>query len=405
MGNVLTNTRGYLADLPRKLRRGLLRAVKAITKSGEPVAFSAVFSVASGFSFPATFSVIEFPGLLFCHIVRITSGDKVVTCWRDEGHLRAYLEAFQTKSGVSSTPDFVGPAVEAKYPETPWWKVWTKLAESSPKEWIVGLLAILGAFLGVRDYLAVFLATPEVAISYTDDAHIDTVEGAQFIVPLAVRSEVRFAPAYVTFVRQEIQAPGGATKPVVLSREILPNLAAGVSESVNISGTAPKFSGKRRAPDIYEFSIKAQARAGLLRGTKNLDAPAHELWVWPSAPLVAPPTVVEAAGNICRLDGLAYISKPKPQGLDAEFIAAAPTGELDRMNVSAAANSVPRFLQTDSPPTRTIKVEFRTPPFDKFQEYSYHILLYAPGAVTKASCEKLAPGVEVYFGEPILEEK
>jgi hypothetical protein len=122
MWKALNAARNYLAALARKLRRGLFRAAQAISKSGEPVAYSAVFSVASGFSFPSAFSVKEFPGLLFCHIVRTASGDKVVTCWRDEGNLRAYLGVFQTKAGVTSRPDFNGPAIEAKYPETsrPW---------------------------------------------------------------------------------------------------------------------------------------------------------------------------------------------------------------------------------------------------------------------------------------------
>jgi hypothetical protein len=207
MWKALTNARSYLAALPRNLRRGLLRAVQAISKSGEPVAYTAVFSVPSGFSFPAAFSAKEFPGLLFCHIVQTASCDKVVTCWRDESNLRAYLRVFKTKAAVSSALDFDGPAIEAKYPEIPWWKVWTTLGESSPKEWIVGFLAVLGAFLGLRDYYAVFFAAPEVAISFTDEAHVDAVEGAQFAVPLAVRSEVRFAPADISFVRHEIRGP------------------------------------------------------------------------------------------------------------------------------------------------------------------------------------------------------
>src|SRR6266480_78958 len=129
MWKALTAARIYLAALPRKVRRGLLRGVQSISKRGEPVAYSAVFSAASGFSLPTAFSAKEFPGLLFCHIVRTASGDKVVTCWRDEGHLRAYLGAFQAKAEVNSPPDFDGPAIDVKCPETPWWRVWTKLGE------------------------------------------------------------------------------------------------------------------------------------------------------------------------------------------------------------------------------------------------------------------------------------
>lgn len=114
---------------------------------------------------------------------------------------------------------------------------------------------------------------------------------------------------------------------------------------------------------------------------------------------MAPPTVVDAAGNICRLDGLVYVSKPKPQGLAAEFIAVAPLGELERMNVSAASNTGSQFYHADTASTTTLKVEFRTPPFDKFQIYSYQILLYAPGAVTRKTCEKLSSQIEVHLEE------
>ena len=403
MWKALTAARFYLTTLPRKLLGGLLRAVHTITKSGEPVAYSAVFSAPSGFSFPAAFSPTEFPGLLFCHIVRTASGDKVVTCWRDEGHLHAYLGVFQKKAGVSSASDFAGPAVEVKYPEIPWWKVWAKMGEYGPKEWLVGVLAILGAVLGLRDYLAVFCAAPEVAFSYADDAHVDTVEGAQFIVPLTVRSEVRFAPANISFVQHELQATGGTSEVVSLSREILPNLSAGSSESVNVAGTAPVFSRNQRSPDIYHLSIKAAASAGLLRFTRLLKAPPRDVWVWPSAPLVVPPTVVSAAGSMCRLDGLVYVSKPKPQGLTAEVIAVAPLGKLDRMNVSAASNNAFQFYRTDTASTTTLKVEFLTPPFDKFQKYNYRILLYVPGVITEAGCEKLVSGIEVHLEEPIPE--
>jgi hypothetical protein len=189
------------------------------------------------------------------------------------GLSRCNSGGLKPKAGIHSSPDFDGPIGEANYPETPWWNVWKKLEEYSPKERIVGLLAILGAFLGLRDYLAVFLAPPEVAISYPDAAHVDAVAGAQFVVPLAVRSEVRFAPAYVSFVQHEVRLSGGALKSVSLSRDTLPNLAAGVSEPINISGMAPEFSRKQWSPDVYHFSIGAQASAGFVRGRRLLDAP------------------------------------------------------------------------------------------------------------------------------------
>ena len=169
MWKAITSTEKYLASLPANLRRTLVRTVQKITKSGSPVAYSALFPVSSGFSFPATFSPNEFPGLLFCHIIRGSSGDKVVACWSDEDHFRAYVKKFGTETGmntagVSATPEVEGAAIEVQYARVPFWKFWKKLEEYSVKELAVGALVLLGVFLTIRDNSALFFAAPDVII-------------------------------------------------------------------------------------------------------------------------------------------------------------------------------------------------------------------------------------------------
>jgi len=405
MSKMLSAASNYIAVLPGRLRRALQRAVQAVTKSGEPIAYTSVFSVAAAFSFPATFSSKEFPGLLFCHIVRAASGDKVVACWRDQGHFLAYLGSFQSKAGVAGPPEFEGPTVEVKYPETPWWNIWKKLGEYRPKELLIGLLAVVGALLGLRDYFAVLFARPDVHISYTDDGPLNVVEGAQFSVPLSVTSQVRFTPAYVTFAQPQMRLSGGQAIPVAISREILPNLATGVTDTVNLSGTAPAFSRHQMSPDDYQLSVMGHARAGLVRPIGNLEIPNHEVRVWPASPLVVPIKLARAAGTICSFDGEAYISKPQVQGLDAEFLVEAPITELEGINVTAPATTAAISYGTDDPPMRTKKFEFRTIPIDKFEKYTYKIFLYAPSSVTPSSCEGLAPNIKVHFLDPMPEVK
>jgi hypothetical protein len=149
MSKTFTATRAYLASMPRRFRRAFIRAIQKLTKSGSPVAYSTVFSVPPGFSFPEAFSLEELPGLLFCHVIRSASGDKVTACWVDEDHSRAYLKTFSTKTGMntvalSAGPESEGAIVEVEYPETPWWKLWKKLEEYSIRELLIGLLAITG---------------------------------------------------------------------------------------------------------------------------------------------------------------------------------------------------------------------------------------------------------------------
>jgi|SRR5580692_574785 hypothetical protein len=382
------------------MQRTLARIIRSFAKSGSAVPYSSVYECAKGFLFQPAFSVSDFPGLLFCHIVKDSLADKVVTYWIDRDHFEAYGEAFRQRTSLSGLVDLAGAVIGTKYRQTPWWKFWEALDHYSAKEWILAIFAVMGAFLGIRDYLAVLIATPDVAISYPDNGRLDVVEGAQFAVPVTVESEVRFAPVEIEFTSAVIQASAGQVHPLSLDQSVLPNLGSGQSQSIKVTGGAPTHIQGARSPDVYSFSIGANAKAGILRRQKHVDGPRREVWVWPSNTVWPPPAVSQAVNKMCELDGVVYVSKPHPRGLLAGFSVAAPRDEITQISVTAAYNSTPTLFRADTGATTTQKLEFQTPPFDKFfQEYRYKIFLYSSGAVTSASCANLSKGLDVTMEE------
>ena len=374
-----------------KLRKLLADMRKAFKKKDAQIPYFAVFTKSATISFPPDFSAASFPGLLFCHIVRGSTSDQVITYWRDEEHFKAHSPAFLSGVGLTGQSG-CGLVVDLKQQSV---SVWERL---SLKEWVLGIFALAGAILGIRDYLAVLIAAPDVTISYPDFGRLDVVEGAQISVPVTVWSQVRFASAKVSFSLASMQL-GITSKQLNLDAAVLPNLASGQSTSVKITGTAPGHTETQESPDVYILSIEAKAKAGVLWPSGQIHAPSREVWVWRAAPSAPHPTVVRAVGQVCESKGLVYVSKPSVSGLDAEFVLNSPRDVITEMSVTAAANSSQRISQAETASTTTRKIAFRTPPFDKFQEYHYNLILYSSKAVARSDCETWVGALEVNLQE------
>ncbi len=255
-------------------------------------------------------------------------------------------------------------------------------------------MATSGACLGIRDYLAVLIAAPDVAISYPDSGRFDVVEGAQITVPVTVWSQVRFAAAKVSFSSESMQL-GTTSKQLNVDAGVLPTLASGQSASVKITGASPGHRKMQEPPDVYTLSVTAAAEAGALWPSRQIHAPSREVWVWSAAPSAPHPKVLQAVGQVCESKGLVYVSKPSARGLDAEFILNSPRGVITEMSVTAAANSSQHVSHADTASTTTRKIAFHTPPFEKFQEYHYSLILYSSKPVTQSDCETWTRALEV----------
>jgi len=373
-----------------KLRKLFANIRQALKKRDAQIPYSAVFTASNTISFPLDFSAASFPGLLFCHIARGSPSDQVITYWRDEAHFRAHSPAFLSRVALNGQSGG-GFVVDLKQQGVPLWKFWERF---SLKDWVLGIFAVAGAIIGIRDYLAVLVAVPDVAISYPDSGRLDVVEGAQITVPVTVWSRVRLASAKVSFSLASLQL-GAISKQLNAEAGVLPNLASGQSVSVKITGAAPGHSKMQESPDVYTLSLKATAQAGVLWPSAQIHAPSREVWVWRAAPSAPHPTVLQAVGQVCESKGLVYVSKPSVRGLDAEFVLNSPLDVITEMSVTAAANSSQRVSRADTSTTTTRKIAFHTPPFDQFQEYHYNLILYSSKPVTRSDCETWARALEV----------
>ena len=270
---------------------------------------------------------------------------------------------------------------------------------------MLAAFALVGAGLGLRDYAAVLFAVPDVAVAYPNAGHANAVVGQEFTIPLTVSSEVRFAPLTVNVHSASIQPrSGGPATALSLNPHILPNLTTAQSQSITLSGSAPQRNPASVTPDIYDLTVTADSKAGIISGIilgrRLLPIPKRELWVWPAKPEAPHPTFSRAAANVCQLEGVVYISKSYPQGLPAAFTLVAPAGRVSQMYISGGSNSDEEHLRSDTSSGSTLKNEFQTAPLDKFQIYRYSASIYLTSQPTQSECESLASNLTAFLRSP-----
>jgi len=325
MSKILTRVKRYIGELA--LRRHFAVLLQMVRSDTSPIPYTTTHAIPLDFSFPKEFKIADFRGLLFCHTLKGDQANKLTSYWLDKESFRLFADRFHRKLGLAS-PEFQGSLLDVECREKPWWKPRELL---SGREWVLAVFALVGAGLGLRDYAAVLFAIPDVAVVYPDAGHANAVVGQEFAIPLTVSSEVRFAPVTVSFRSASIQPESrGPTVELSVNPQILPNLTAAQSQSITLSGSAPQRSPASVTPDIYDLIVTGDSKAGIISGIilgrRTLPIPKRELWVWPAKPVAPHPTFSRAAGSVCELDGVAYISKSYPQGLPAAFALVAPAG-------------------------------------------------------------------------------
>jgi hypothetical protein len=384
------------APLAQKLGKPFTHIRKLLKKTDASIPYTAVFQASETIIFPTNFSIANFPGLLFCHIVREKTLDRMITYWRDEANFQAHSPKL-VKTLSLTAREGSGFVVDLQQRAIP-------LSERlSLKDRTLGIFALLGALLGIRDYMAVLFAVPDVAISYTDSGHLDVVEGAQITIPITVWSQVRFASANVTFT-SALMHLGNTAIPLDVETGVVPSLASGQSTSIKITTAAPRHSEKQHSPDVYTLHVTATAKAGAWWPKRDIHAASREVWVWQAASSAPHPSLLRAVGDACEFNGLVYVSKSSPRGKDAEFVLNSPRGVVTEMSLTVAANSKQDKSQVDTPAVTTRKIAFRTPPFDKFQEYPYNLVLYTQKSVTQSQCEQLIAALDVNLQDPTGEK-
>lgn len=395
MLNMFRRAKRFVAEW--SLRRRFTALIQTLRKDDPPIPYLATFEIPTDFSFPKDFKVTDFRGLLFCHATKGGRIDRLSSYWLDKESFNLFADRFNRKLNLPN-PEFTGSTVDIKRREKAPWK---PRDHFSGREWVLAVFALVGAGLGLRDYAAVLFAAPDVVLVYPDAGHANAVVGQEFTVPLTVSSEVRFAPASVNLRSASIRLKsGGPAIEVSLNPQILPNLAAGQSQSLAVSGSAPQRTPASLTPDIYDLSVTGDAKAGIIRKRRSLADTKRELWVWPAEPGAPHPTFSHVAANLCELDGVIYISKSYPQGLAAAFTLVAPVGRVRQMYISGASNSTQEPLRSDTDSVSTLKNEYQTPPLDRFQFYRYSATIYLTKEATQSECESLASNLTASLQSP-----
>lgn len=349
-----------------------------------------VFSLPSGFAYPDQFSISKYAGLVFCHVVRAANGDTLILYWSDETHLRLYLDALAQDLNIKEKPQAVGPVIELR-PRSSWWKRYSLAGK------IVAVAALFGAFSAIQSYIAVWVSVPRASISYSETGRLDAVEGGYIVVPVAVTSEVRFAPLQVTFDPPKIQSRSGNALQTlkVDAASLPPNLNPGQSIQVKIYGTAPKLDSGQTSPVDYDISVSAIVKAGILRSSNHADAGKRELRVWPATLRKRAIAFSKRYRNTCQFEDTLYLSRPYRAGLQGEIVAAGSPGEVSDLNTTAPDNST-----THDARQTVVKVTFKTPPFGTaFQEYNYQVFLDLSAPPSDETCLAWARKLDTSFKE------
>lgn len=365
----------------------------ASTRLGEDdprIPHFSVFSAREGFSFPKDFSVSDFKGLLFCHVSKEGTSEKVIAYWVDEQHYKAHSDIFKRKLSIYG-PDLAGATIETRRPHDPFWRRY------KVGTWILAMAALLGALSALRDYSAVLFAAPDVVLTQPDSGRLDIVEGTAFAASVSASSEVRITPSKVSFasalVKPRIQ---GSAFGLRIEPDVV-RLPAGQTITVRMFGTAPEHSKGQGAPDVYDLEIKADAITGIFR-----HRPIHttrELWVWTAKDRIgmARWQASTSGKQECKLVGTLYSAAARPQGIPVEIRLSNKLGEVTAVYVWAPSAPIGPPLTVNDEGITTRKFEFQTAPLEGFSQYQLQVMLQMSEPVTSEVCSRQAGNVKVSF--------
>jgi len=346
------------------------------------IPFYARFPVPAAFTFPADFSISNYPGLAVCHLLPGSPDRCLVSYWRDEPSYRAYETPFCTALALPP-PEESGVVTGIKREKDVWWK------PKSLSAVVLAVAATFGGLTALRDYFAVLFAFPDVTLTYGDASHVDAVEGDQVAIPVTALSGVRFTQETVRFDAPALQPNPGNMKPWTFDAITIPALTAATPQKVTVMGTAPPHSGKQGEPDIYHLNLSSTANAGVLTGIflkGRATAPDKELWIWSTKPGLSRPKTGRTYGTSCEFLGDLDSPRAYPQGLSIEVVVVARRGEISALNASAQGGiSVTEEISADG---TAFAAGVRWPALEKFHTYQYRIFLEGAKPADKSSCEQ-----------------
>jgi hypothetical protein len=330
----------------------------------------------------------DYPGLVQYHVLEKGSArDRLVCYWLDENHFRAHAHRLQHHAGLSQ-PAHDGTLIRICIKPKEFWQRY------SIQGIILAIAALFGALSAIRNYFAEIFVGPEITVAYTDASALDVVEDAQIVVPMSIINQVRFIPVSVRLQKAEAVAKSDLNSVQKLQCDV-PALVLAPSQptTFKLQGIAPKLSGANQGlPETYNLTVVVGAKAGIIPGWiwgwipfKPLS---RQIKVWPAHAVLDRPHIVRVQNNSCQVQGTLYPGKPYQQGMQAEFTAFSPHGDLVHLEAWAGGTSDPQNHTAPGLPLDTFKASFKTAPLDKFQPYKYTLVLQSAHDFGTPQCEQ-----------------
>jgi hypothetical protein len=365
------------------------------TRAPKSIPYLVIVDVPTSFTFPQDFKIDEFDGLQLCYIVSSPPHSKeLVVMWEDEAHYRVHHDALERDLSLPQprAAGFLAYVVQPKE------SLWTRY---SWKEWLLGTVALLGAFSALHAHFADLFDGPDVRVAFADTATLDVNEDSAFNAQIAVLNEDSYAATKVNAVDAGVKCADGALVPVTPNASTLPLIAPAQSASIRLDGASP-HQGSVGRPRECDFVVSVSARTGFLRG-KGLFSSSKLLRVWPigigwSKVSLAEAVERSAPTQFLQVTITIYPGKSYDQGAKGSLFV---TSIVDENVVISMGGPVDKINPLSSRPSLDRRVihtlEFQTRPLEKFRSYPLSIGLTSRTAISLDRWRQLLQGSEFHI--------
>jgi hypothetical protein len=230
--------------------------------------------VPSDFTWPKTFSVRHFDGLLACELVTPANGTRVIAFWKSAK--AASLSQGTLARELGGTVLWVGDVADLK--KSPW-------RTKSAADFVLRLSATIGALAVIGAAMSTWFALPDVAFAVHAPQPIDVARGETFRFDVTLTNHSRTAttvdvrvtrPASVQVLQPRITIPAGGQTSVAVTGELVGEESGPIDLVADSKAgwivpnrSYPFVVGVQVWPDISYQSfelVRANQRSATLRG-------------------------------------------------------------------------------------------------------------------------------------------
>jgi hypothetical protein len=366
----------------------LIASIKAVFRKLKPdqtVPFIAIHRISAAFTLPGEFASGRYPGLVLLH-VNEDSGRTLVVYWRTHDHFRVHSSRLQHDLHLGD-PDIRGAIADLKRPQESF------LASLSPKEAILGAVALIGAIFALHGYFAVLFDPADLQVTFTEAQPLDTTPGSTVTTGAMVLNDSGEASARIREIKGYANSQDGkGSIPLRPDLQSYPLLAAGTSTSFRLNCESPPRKSPNGPPEVLYMNLEVEARTGLLRSasTSKTRIP-RQLRLWNPEVGWAQPVDRNPSPAFHQLVATIFTGKPYPDGVRGYVSVTSAPGEIADLRVRDQDSGA---LRSPTDETITEHVEFRTPPLDRYQQYPITIDIEAAKTLSPDQWKQIISSIQ-----------